>query len=104
MTARGTTPTRAAGARGDPGTVAAGPGAPAGAADATTLDRVVVEATRTLFERGLLVVEPSGPSVDLGPLLDVLASIWACGNEFADALAQRYFTHLDARSRATLSL
>lgn len=38
------------------------------------------------------------------PLLDVLASIWACGNEFADALAQRYFTHLDARSRATLSL
>ena len=39
-----------------------------------------------------------------GPLHDVLADIWACGNELADALAQRYFTHLDARSRATLSL
>ena len=38
------------------------------------------------------------------PLETVLAEIWQCGNQLADALAQRYFTHLDARSRATLSL
>ncbi len=38
------------------------------------------------------------------PLRAVLADIWTCGNALADALAQRYFTHLDARSRATLSL
>lgn len=34
----------------------------------------------------------------------VLDDIWLCGNSFAEALAQRYFTHLDARSRATASL
>ncbi|MDX9885932.1 circularly permuted type 2 ATP-grasp protein [Thauera sp.] len=38
------------------------------------------------------------------PLQAVLADIWHCGNQLADALAQRYFTHLDARSRATVSL
>ncbi len=38
------------------------------------------------------------------PLRQVLADIWASGNQLADALAQRYFTHLDARSRATVSL
>ncbi len=38
------------------------------------------------------------------PLYEVLADIWACGSELADALAQRYFTHLDARSRAIVSL
>ena len=37
------------------------------------------------------------------PLHEVLADIQVCGNELADVLAQRYFTHLDARSRATLS-
>ncbi|HRP24341.1 circularly permuted type 2 ATP-grasp protein [Thauera sp.] len=34
----------------------------------------------------------------------VLADTWACGNQLADALSHRYFTHLDARSRATVSL
>lgn len=38
------------------------------------------------------------------PLGEVLGEIWACGNRLADALAQRYFTHLDARSQATASL
>lgn len=38
------------------------------------------------------------------PLRAMLADIWTCGNALADALAQRYFTHLDARSRATASL
>ena len=38
------------------------------------------------------------------PLRQVLEEIWRCGNELADALARRYFTHLDARSRATVSL
>lgn len=38
------------------------------------------------------------------PLRQVLADIWVSGNQLADALAQRYFTHLDARSRATVSL
>lgn len=38
------------------------------------------------------------------PLRQVLDDIWRGGNELADALARRYFTHLDARSRATVSL
>ncbi|ATE61546.1 circularly permuted type 2 ATP-grasp protein [Thauera sinica] len=38
------------------------------------------------------------------PLRAVLGDIWACGNRLADALSQRYFTHLDARSQATASL
>lgn len=38
------------------------------------------------------------------PLREMLDDVWACGNELAEALAQRYFTHLDARSRATVSL
>ncbi|TAH45951.1 MAG: hypothetical protein EYC67_09620 [Betaproteobacteria bacterium] len=38
------------------------------------------------------------------PLQAVLADIWACGNRLADAVSQRYFTHLDARSQATASL
>ena len=38
------------------------------------------------------------------PLRQVLDDIWRGGNELADALARRYFTHLDARSRATASL
>lgn len=37
------------------------------------------------------------------PLRTALADIWQCGNQLADALAGRYFTHLDARSRATVS-
>ncbi len=36
-------------------------------------------------------------------LHDFLAQTWACGNRLADALSHRYFTHLDARSRATAS-
>ncbi|MBP6131029.1 circularly permuted type 2 ATP-grasp protein [Thauera sp.] len=38
------------------------------------------------------------------PLRQVLDDIWRGGNALADALARRYFTHLDARSRATVSL
>lgn len=38
------------------------------------------------------------------PLRQVLDDIWRGGNELADAVARRYFTHLDARSRATVSL
>jgi uncharacterized circularly permuted ATP-grasp superfamily protein/uncharacterized alpha-E superfamily protein len=37
------------------------------------------------------------------PLREVLADIWQCGNQLTDALGERYFTHLDARSRATVS-
>ncbi len=37
------------------------------------------------------------------PLQQALAETWACGNRLADALSQRYFTHLDTRSQATAS-
>ncbi|MHB8788040.1 MAG: circularly permuted type 2 ATP-grasp protein [Thauera sp.] len=46
----------------------------------------------------------TGHATHCEPLRRVLADIWASGNQLADALAQRYFTHLDARSRATVSL
>ena len=36
-------------------------------------------------------------------LQQALAETWACGNRLADALSQRYFTHLDTRSQATAS-
>ena len=44
---------------------------------------------------------PARPCASLRQVLD---DIWRGGNELADALARRYFTHLDARSRATVSL
>jgi hypothetical protein len=47
---------------------------------------------------------PASPARHCEPLRQVLEEIWRCGNELADALARRYFTHLDARSRATVSL
>ena len=37
------------------------------------------------------------------PLREVLDEVWRCADALADALAQRYFTHLDARSQATVS-
>lgn len=36
-------------------------------------------------------------------VLALLARIWNAGNGLADAISHRYFTHLDARSRATAS-
>lgn len=44
---------------------------------------------------------PARPCASLRQVLD---DIWRGGNELAEALARRYFTHLDARSRATVSL
>ena len=38
-----------------------------------------------------------------GAVFGLLQRIWSAGNALSDAISQRYFTHLDARSHATAS-
>ncbi|MBN8443803.1 MAG: alpha-E domain-containing protein, partial [Thauera sp.] len=44
-----------------------------------------------------------GAGADCETIAALLARTWSAGNLLADAISQRYFTHLDARSRATAS-